>query len=116
MGQRIERQVTRMRLNLPNTIEVDSTLQQLSAVAGGIGWSISTPLCVASHPELWPSIGIHPMTRAGFRRSVQLVARRGEFGDLPHQIAKRATTILQGGSIARLCTAHPWVSDLLRWP
>lgn len=116
MGQRIERQVTRMRLSLPNTIEVDSTLQQLSAVAGGIGWSITTPLCVASHPELWSSFIIQPMTRAGFRRSVQLVARRGEFGDLPREIAEHAARILQSGRIERLCAHYPWVAEVLRWP
>ena len=37
MGQRIERQVSRMRLDLPNTVELDSTEQQMSAVAAGVG-------------------------------------------------------------------------------
>lgn len=115
MGQRIERQAARLRLDLPNCIEVDSTFQQMTVVASGIGWSISTPLCVASHPDLWPALAIHPMTRAGFRRSVQLVARRGEFGDLPREVAAQARQMLSEGRVAQLCERHPWVNGLLRW-
>jgi DNA-binding transcriptional LysR family regulator len=116
MGQRVERQVARLRLNLPNSIEVDSTMQQLTAVASGIGWSISTPLCVASHPDLWSAFDIRPMTRAVFRRSVQLVARRGEFGDLPREIAVEARRILRGGLMERFCKAYPWVTGQLSFP
>ncbi|MFV3577925.1 LysR substrate-binding domain-containing protein, partial [Mycobacterium tuberculosis] len=42
MGQRIERQLSRMRMQMPNVIEVDSTFQQVSSVAAGVGWSITT--------------------------------------------------------------------------
>jgi DNA-binding transcriptional LysR family regulator len=116
MGQRIERQVTRMRLKLANTLEVDSTLQQMSAVASGVGWSITTPLCLASHPDLLPLLNVQPMERAQFRRKVQLVARRGEFGDLPREIARHATGILRQGRVERLCTELPWMRAVLGWP
>ena len=116
MGQRIERQITRMRLDLPNRAEVDSTMQQLTAVAAGAGWSITTPLCLASHPELWNGFQVRPMPRARFRRRVELISRSGEFGDLPREIAARASEVLRSGRIARLCREMPWITATLAWP
>ena len=116
MGQRIERQVARMRLQLPNRVEVDSTLQQLSSVAAGLGWSITTPLCLASHPDVLPRLRAMPMRRAQFRRHIQLVARRGEFGTLPRDIAALATESLRNGRLPALAEALPWLSATITWP
>ena len=113
MGQTIERQVTRMRLRLENVIEVDSTMQQLSSVAAGVGWSITTPLCLASHVELLPQLRVLPMGKAQFRRQIQLLVRRGEFGSLPSDIATMACKTLQDTCRAKLSTALPWISTVL---
>ena len=77
MGQRIDRQVARMRLNLPNTVELDSTEQQMSAVAAGVGWSITTPYA-------WPIINV---TRA--MRPVRPVDSQIERNPRPIRIANR---------------------------
>lgn len=116
MGQRIERQMNRMRFSVANTVEVDSTMQQMTAVAAGVGWSITTPLCLASHPDMLEQLSVQPMPRAQFRRNVQLVARRGEFGDLPRDIARHATRILRQGRVERLCGELPWMRGVLGWP
>ncbi|MEG3152415.1 LysR family transcriptional regulator [Sphingomonas sp. ZT3P38] len=116
MGQRIEHQLTRMRLKLPNVLEVDSTMQQLSAVVAGLGWSITTPLCLASHPDLLDQMVIFPMPRAQFRRRIQLVARRGEFGDLPREIAAHARAILRTSRVGALAQHYPWLSSSVEWP
>jgi DNA-binding transcriptional LysR family regulator len=116
MGQRIERQVTRLRLNLENGVEVDSTMQQLSAVAAGVGWSITTPLCLASHIDLLPELKVAPMHRAQFRRHIQLIARRGEFGALPRDIAELSRQALKQSRLQRLSVELPWLESVLHWP
>jgi DNA-binding transcriptional LysR family regulator len=116
MGQRIERQLTRLRLNLENKVEVDSTMQQLSAVAAGVGWSITTPLCLASHIDLLPELQVAPMRRAQFRRHIQIVVRRGEFGALPRDIAELSRQALKQSRLQRLCAALPWLESVLHWP
>ena len=105
-----------MRLKLPNVLEVDSTMQQLSAVVAGLGWSITTPLCLASHPDLLDQMVIFPMPRAQFRRRIQLVARRGEFGDLPREIAAHARAILRTSRVGALAQHYPWLSSSVEWP
>lgn len=116
MGQRIDRQVARMRLALPNTVELDSTEQQMSAVAAGVGWSITTPLCLASHLDLLPGLRVAPIKRAQFRRTIHLVARRGEFGLLPRDIAVLAGQRLRRSRLATLARELPWLDGVVGWP
>jgi len=116
MGQRIDRQVARMRLNLPNTVELDSTGQQMSSVAAGIGWSITTPLCLASHLDLLPKLRVAPILRAQFRRTIQVVARRGEFGLLPRDIATFTAQSLRRSRLTDLTRLLPWLDAALIWP
>jgi DNA-binding transcriptional LysR family regulator len=116
MGQKIERQLSRMRVVLPNVVEVDSTEQQVSTVAAGFGWSITTPLCLASHIDLLPKLRVAPITRAQFRRTVHLVARRGEFGLLPRDLAVLAQQSLQGSRLVDLTRAIPWLEAAIGWP
>ncbi len=94
MGQRIESQLTRLKLRVPNVIEVDIIRQQLTTVAMGIGWSITSLLCLAAMPEIRPQIRVEPLPRAGFARLIQVVARSGELGDLPRLTAELARDIL----------------------
>ena len=115
MGQRIERQVARMRLSLPNTVELDSTGQQMSAVAAGVGWSITTPLCLASHLDLLPRLRVAPITRAQFRRTIHVVARKGEFKNLPRDIALLAGQSLRRSRLTTLARELPWLDGVLGW-
>jgi DNA-binding transcriptional LysR family regulator len=116
MGQRIERQLARLRLALPNVVEVDSTAQQISTVAAGFGWSITTPLCLASQIDLLPRLRVSPLKRAQFRRTVHVVARKGEFGNLPRDIATVAEHSLRSSRLMTLTRELPWMDGALGWP
>ena len=115
MGQRIERQLARMKWRPEKFAEIDSTNQQLSAVAAGLGWSISTPLCVAGHEDMLPNLRLEPMQRAHFARAVQVVSRRGDLGDLPVEITLLAQRVLRQGVFAGLLAVYPWVEGHLEW-
>jgi DNA-binding transcriptional LysR family regulator len=116
MGQQIERQIVRMKLKLPNLIEVESAQQQLALVASGFGWTITSPVCLASTPELLTDLRPVPMPRSRFARQVQVVARSGELGDLPGNIAALATSILKDETFPPLIEAYPWFAEQLIWP
>lgn len=116
MGQRIERQIARLRLSLINFVEVDSIHQQLSAVAAGLGWSITSPLCVASHMGLLDRLRLEPMPRAQFFRRFQLVARDGELRNLPADTAALAQRTLRDVTFPPLIERYPWIEGQLDWP
>ena len=115
MGQRIERQLARMKWRPEKFVEIDSTNQQLSAVAAGLGWSITTPLCVAGHEDMLPRLRLEPMARAHFVRAVQVVSRRGDLGDLPVDITALARRVLREEVFGGLLAAYPWVEGHLDW-
>ncbi len=115
-GQQIERQIVRMKLKLPQMVEVESSHQQLELVAAGIGWAITTPVCLAAVPELLSQLRAEPMTRGRFSRSVQVVARIDELGDIPSLTAALCQQVLQEKIFPPLIEAYPWMAQQLAWP
>jgi DNA-binding transcriptional LysR family regulator len=116
MGQQIERQIVRMKLKLPQVIEVESSHQQLALVAAGLGWTITTPVCLAAVPELHEHLRPEPMSRGRFSRQVQVVSRAGELGAIPRQTASLCQKILRGNKFSPTIQSFPWLEQQLSWP
>jgi len=114
MGQRIESQLTRMKLRLPNVIEVDIMHQQLTSVALGIGWSITSALCLAAMPGLVDQLRIEPLPRGRFSRRVQVVGRSGELGNLALLTAQMAREVLMDETMTPLLQRLPWIAELMK--
>lgn len=115
-GQQIERQIVRMKLKLPNVVEVESSHQQLALVAAGLGWTITTPVCLAAVVELLPKLRAEPMKRGRFSRTVQVVARTNELGDIPHSAAILCQRVLKEKTFPPLIDEYPWLEQQLIWP
>lgn len=115
-GQQIERQIVRMKLKLPQLVEVESSHQQLALVAAGVGWTITTPVCLAAVPELLSELRAEPMTRGRFSRAVQVVARIDELGDIPMLTAALCQQVLREKTFPPLIAEYPWISQQLSWP
>jgi DNA-binding transcriptional LysR family regulator len=115
MGQQIERQLIRLQLRMPQIVEVESADQQLRTVASGYGWTITTPVCLAAQHELFGRLRIEPMPRGQFSRTVQVVARVGELGSLPREIACLATQELRERTLHPLVAQFPWLAEQLKW-
>ncbi len=116
MGQQIERQIVRMKLKLPQTIEIESSYQQLALVAAGQGWTITTPACLAAVPELHKHLRPEPMTRGRFSRQVQIVSRAGELGDIPWMTATLCQRAMREVAFARTIESFPWIEQQIAWP
>ena len=116
MGQRIESQIVRMKLNLPLSVEVDATRQQFTSVAQGLGWSITSLLCLAAQIEFLPYLRFEPLPRGGFARHVQVVARNGELGSLPSETAALARDVLRHETFPPVIEALPWAAQKIIWP
>lgn len=115
MGQRIESQLARMKLRLPNVVEVDIIPQQFGAVSTGMGWSITSILCLAAQAHLIDNLRIEPLPRGRFARRVQVVSREGELADLPRMAADLARDVLRDQSLPPLMINFPWIEQLVDW-
>ena len=116
MGQRIEGQLARMKLELSNVLEVETTSQQFALVAAGLGWSITSPLCLACQTGYLPVLRVEPMQRARFSRNIQIICRAHDLGDLPEAIAQLGREQLRHHTFPALLEHLPWLADQLRWP
>jgi len=115
LGLRIESQLNRLRLKFPQSLEFDNAPSHTMAVAEGIGWGITTPLCLLSTAELLDHVQIYPLTRGQFSRRFDLLAREDSLGDIPSKVADKARMLLRTECIPKIYDMAPWIEDKFQW-
>jgi molybdate transport repressor ModE-like protein len=113
MGRHIENYLQSTDPRIERAFEFDATDPMLALVAAGMGFALTTPLCLwqsrhhASQVQLYP---LTDFTRAGksyapLWRSFFLSSQQGELGELPDeaaQIVRVATRVLKRDMLATL--------------
>jgi len=115
MGLRIESQLNRLRLKFPDIVEFDGAPTHTMAVAEGVGWGITTPLCLLSKAELLDDVQIHPLTRGQFSRHFDLISRENSLGQMPVKIADEARRLLRTECVPPLFEKVPWIESKFYW-
>lgn len=110
IGADIERQLRRMRLDIPRQFEFDSARTILGMVAADLGWAIMTPLSIFEMKPLLADVRLLPFPGPNFSRQLAIVVRRGEFGALVPQIAQASSAILRDLYLPEVLTSLPWLS------
>ncbi len=79
IGRQVDRFLRHVGLDLPRRFEFDATDPMLSLVAAGLGWSLSTPLCLWQSRAWLPEVRVVPVPalRLG-QRDMLVLYRRGE--------------------------------------
>jgi DNA-binding transcriptional LysR family regulator len=94
IGQQVDEYLQRAGDVLERTCEFDATDPLLSLVASGMGFALTTPLCIWQSRHSAPAIRVLALpnfTRHGrpypeMSRSFQLAYRHGELGTLPNEV------------------------------
>jgi DNA-binding transcriptional LysR family regulator len=116
IGRQIEGQIKRLKINQPVEIEFDTATSQIAAIAEGMGWGITTPMCLLQERVRLPQLKIEPLRRGAFSRSIKVVARAGNLGRIPVTVATTCSRLLHQQLFPVLLTQHPWIEDLMIWP
>lgn len=111
VGRQTEAQLERLRLKIPAQIEFDSCTGHTTAVAYGLGWGISTPLCLFQVPELIDDITVVPIGRGKFRRRMTLIAREGSLGTAPEIVTSECRAILREEVFPEILGKLPWLAE-----
>ena len=114
MGQQIERYLATTGLNLPNRFEMDSNQSISALVAGGTGWTITTPLSLLRAGRFSGGIDAHPLPGAPMSRRIVLYATGDWTGPIPAQIAARARDLIEDHFAAPGRERMPWLADGFR--
>jgi DNA-binding transcriptional LysR family regulator len=114
MGLRIERQLNRLRLKFPELAEFDRAPAHSLAVAKGLGWGVTTPMCLLESPHLVEHLDVYPISRGSFSRHFDLLSREDNLGDVPERIAKESRRILLKHCMPSLYPQVPWLEKAMK--
>lgn len=114
MGRQTEAQLNRLQLKYPSQIEFDSIVGHAQAVAFGLGWGITTPLCLFQVPGLIDEVDVHPIVRGKFGRRMTLLARQQILGSAPRILYDECRAILEEEVFPDLIARLPWLEGTLR--
>jgi DNA-binding transcriptional LysR family regulator len=95
-GLDIEAHIRRLGLEVPRTFEFDSPYGVASMVAEGLGFAITTPLCIQEAALPKATYVTTSLPGPHIARKLTLVARHRELGRLPRELGEMARRVLIG--------------------
>ena len=94
VGRLTEQHLRRLKVRTPRVIQADRSSMVTACVARGMGFTFLTPsLLIDGFVEQMP-LNIRPLPITGFSRSITLLARDRELGDLPAAFAKATKQVI----------------------
>jgi DNA-binding transcriptional LysR family regulator len=112
IGQQVDRFLRHVGLEAPRRFEFDATDALLSLVAAGLGWAISTPLCLWQSRAWLDQVQVLPLpaTRLG-RRDFFLLSHARERDGLDDEIARVTRQVLVHDLLPALKKRMPALPD-----
>ena len=114
LGEQVERALRRAGLNPQRRLEVDTADTLTSMVAGGIGWAITTPLCLLQGARSAASVRLDFVPEFNAERKIYLHVRKGEYGSLGKETFEMVCTILEKQISGELKAINPSLPDLVQ--
>lgn len=111
MGQQVERCLRHFGVQAPRRFEFDATDPLMSLVAAGLGWAITTPLCLLQSRHHLGAVRVMPLPATALgRREFFLLCRDGEWQGLDAEIVRLTQQVIAQhtrADVARLMPILP---------
>ncbi len=107
IGRTIATHLRRLSLTLPRRYAFEATRSVLAMVAETGGWTLTTPLNLLDAERILPALDVAAMPFAGLTREVNLIARTGELGHLPDDLARDCRALVRDRLIPRFAEVAP---------
>ena len=114
IGADIERQLRRMRVEIPRRFEFDAGSTILSMVASGIGWAVMTPLSIYEIKPMLSRLRMLTFPGPAFTRRLAPFARVGEIQTPAERIAIIARQILRDRYVPEMLKVAPWLAGAVK--
>lgn len=112
IGQQVERYLRHVGLQADRRFEFDATDALLSLVAAGLGWAISTPLCLWQSRHLIGQVAVFQLAANALgQREFFLLEHRGEWQQLSQDIARVTRQVMQQTLVPDIRAALPVLGD-----
>lgn len=113
VGMQIERYLRRIEVRTPNRLELDNADALTSMVAEGIGWAVTSPMCLLQGATYAGQIATHVVENLGLERSLYLVARRDEYSAFFDDACDTAHEVIETSFLPRLKTLGRDIEHLI---
>ena len=113
LGEQVDRALRRVGLNPSRRLEVDTADTLTSMVAGGIGWAMTTPLCLLQGARSAAMVRHDVVADLSAERTIFLHVREDEYGLLGKEIFEMTCDILRNQTFAELKAINPSLPELL---
>jgi len=114
IGARIERHLKDRGIEVPDQLEFDGSEAVFAMVAAGLGWAITTPLCLIHSYSYTAGLTVRPLPGPGFDRTLYIVGRSGELVKLRELMATAAVRIARDLVEEKVRPIAPWAADTMR--
>jgi DNA-binding transcriptional LysR family regulator len=94
-GMQVERYLRRMRVDAPRRMEFDGSESVLAMVQEGLGWAITTPLCLLQARADPRTLHLAPLPSPAPRRGLFVIAREDYDHHRLDTLARRMSTLLR---------------------
>lgn len=108
-GTEAENYLKWLRLQPGPGLEFDTADAVLSMVASGLGWTMTTPLCLLQARSHLAGVKCEPLPGPAVYRQLVIMCRSGELGKLPEEITAIAKRILREEAFQEISQYVPWL-------
>jgi DNA-binding transcriptional LysR family regulator len=112
IGRQVDTYLQQAELSLPRQYELDTSDAVLSMVRAGLGWTITTPLCVLKAAPTPADFVFLPLRAPGAYRRLRLVANRDRHEMVWTRIAGIARGLLDREWLPAMRKLVPWDDSL----
>lgn len=113
VGMQIERYLRRIEARAPTRLELDNADALTSMVAEGIGWAVTSPMCLLQGAAHAARVTAHVVDGLGLERSLYLVARRDEYGAFFDDACETARDVIDTSFLPRVRALGLGVESLI---
>ncbi|HSF64995.1 MAG TPA: LysR family transcriptional regulator [Paracoccaceae bacterium] len=107
IGRKVARHLSRVRLAVESRLAFEATRSVLAMVVQARGWTITTPLNLLDAQQFLDQVDVRALPFAGETRTVALVARAGELGHLPDDLARDCRALVRDVLVPRFDALAP---------
>ncbi len=98
----------------PQSLEFDGTEAAFAMVNGGLGWMISTPLCLIHGASVESGLTAIPLPKPMPERTLYLLARKDLDKEVINEVLSETIQITRDLMASRLVALAPWAAELIR--
>ena len=114
IGSTVERYLTRMKINAPHCLNLDNTFAILSSVTAGLGWTITTPLCLYQNGFNHEQFDCHLLPGDELFRNLILVTRQNDLWNLPSMLIQDIHNMLNNDFLPYINRELPWLKSQIK--